>query len=314
MGINNIHVYGENITLSPIFQADLVLMNWACMSLLVVALTGVPPAHAQATDSGASRTQLVLDDGDAWIGVMGSETDSARTVSATGEVQATVKSKRATRDTLLHRERAGRFEQRDPNDTRLIFGPTARALEPGRGHVSVYQVLVPSVAIGVGRSVNLVGGMSLLPTDRGQLVYAAPKITIRQTPRHAVAVGALIGTIVGEERDGFGGLLYGLNTWGRSSGAVTVGAGMVVGNEGAFTNQPLLVMGGEYRVGEHIKLLSENYVFAGDESTLLFSGGIRFFGDTLAAGFSLFSTLERLDDSGGLPFLPFLSFTYHFGR
>ena len=75
-------------------------------------------------------------------------------------------------------------------------------------------------------------------------------------------------------------------------------------DEGVFTEQPVFVAGGEYQVSDHVKFLSENYVFMGEGSNVLFSGGIRFFGDNLAAGLSFISFSNLLSDAEGFPLFP----------
>ena len=77
-----------------------------------------------------------------------------------------------------------------------------------------------------------------------------------------------------------------------------------------------MLVGGEHQLSNSTKLLSENYLYLGDEVTIIFSGGIRFFNDTLAADLGLFSSPDLIGaiGGGGFPFVPWLGFAYNFSN
>ncbi|HGY57063.1 MAG TPA: hypothetical protein ENK44_15245 [Caldithrix abyssi] len=64
-------------------------------------------------------------------------------------------------------------------------------------------------------------------------------------------------------------------------------------------------------MGRYTKLISENWIFVGGDVHLL-SGGIRFFGENLAADFALIFPLMG-EGIKGFPFLPWIGFAYNFG-
>lgn len=288
---------------------------WSLFLFLILALPLT--AHAQTPDSTAAdssdgkRIRLVLSDGSTLIGQVTSETDSTlqfRTVSGS---TLSVEKRQITERERLFQRRDGRYLEPDPSPTRLVFTPTGRPLGQGNGYFSVYQVFFPFLAVGVTDRVSVAGGLSLIPGVSGQLFYFAPKVTLAKRPRNNTSVGMIAATVLGEG-EGVGGVVFGLHTLGRSSGALTGGVGVAFGNEGAFTEQPVFVVGGEYQVGNHAKLVTENYVFSGQASTVLVSGGIRFFGDHVFGSLSFFTAPEILGESEGFPFVPFISFGYNF--
>ena len=109
------------------------------------------------------------------------------------------------------------------------------------------------------------------------------------------------------------GIVYGATTYGTPRAALTVGLGYgYVGGE--FSDNPVLLIGGEAQAGNSIKFISENWFPIGSDVSLL-SLGIRAFGDNLAVDFGFFYPLYR--GSGipsGFPLIPWLGMIYNFGH
>lgn len=100
----------------------------------------------------------------------------------------------------------GELWRTDPNHTRLLFAPTARALKAGQGYFSVYEIFFPFVAVGVTDFFTLSGGFSLFPGVESQLLYIAPKITPVHLEKFDLAAGVLYIKI--PEEDEGAGILY----------------------------------------------------------------------------------------------------------
>ena len=263
--------------------------------------------------SSSEPMRLRLRDGSEVVGIIEEETDDVlrfRTLS--GVVMEVPRDQVKSMQRLEGRIVNGEVLRVDPNHTRLLFAPTARPLGNGRGYLAVYEIFFPFVAYGAGSAVSLSGGVSLIPTAAGQLVYAAPKVTVYQQQNRAVAVGGLASTFVGDDEGGTAGILFGAGTLGGPERSVTVGAGWgFVDDE--LADRPLLLLGGDVQLSNHVKLLSENYLLPGIDDAIILSGGVRFFGDQLAADLAFF-TVPAAWDEGGFPFFPWLGFAYNFGR
>ena len=77
----------------------------------------------------------------------------------------------------------------------------------------------------------------------------------------------------------------------------------------------MLMLGGELQVSNAVKLLTESYVVVSDgEADLLVGGGVRFFGERLAADLGAFIAPEAVGDTDVVPFAPWLGFSYSFGN
>lgn len=280
------------------------------VTLCLFGLVCVPEVDAQAAEE-APPVRVVLTDGSRHVGHIEREDDAEVVLRTLSGVTMTIPRAQIVRIEPAEVVRRGDAVLRaDPNHTRLLFAPTARALQSGEGYVALYQIFLPFVAVGVSDAVALAGGLSLLPGVSEQLVYAAPKVTPYRRGDLAVAVGAFAATITASE-GGVGGIVYAVGTKGGPSAAVSFGAGFLFGG-GDFIETPILLLGGEYQVSNNVKLLSENYVIPAAENLAIVSGGIRFIGDRLAGDFGLFTSPEVITE-GGLPFFPWLSFAYNFG-
>lgn len=203
----------------------------------------------------------------------------------------------------------GRFVRTDPNTSRLLFAPTGRQLSAGTGYFADYYVFFPTLAFGVTDFLALSGGMSLLPGLDSQLLYFAPKLTLRPSPNTGLAMGFLYLAIPEDEDDL--NLGYVVTTLGGDRGGTTIGVGLPLSSDTG--RDPIFLIGGEAQISNSAKLITENWIFTGGDDFTLFSGGIRFFGDKLAVDLALITAKEAWEEDG-FPFAPWVDFSVFFGR
>lgn len=286
-------------------------LSWAALfAAAILPLLQSDVARAQDTtayDVGTS-VRVVLIDGTVHVGEIQSIDEAIVVLESGGRVRTSIPRERIRR---IENVDGVRFPTRDPNNSRLLFAPTARPLAHGSGYVAVYELFFPFVAVGLHDVVTLSGGVSIIPGVRSQALYLAPKATLYSRRDLSVAVGGFIGTTT--RFDDSGGLLFGIATYGRPDAALTFGAGFAF-VEGEFSTRPALLLAGEYQVSNVVKLISENYVVPGYADAILASGGIRFFGRRLAADVGLLTTPTALGDAEGFPFFPWLGFVYNFAQ
>jgi len=282
--------------------------------LLSVSGTAVLPARAQDRPAAPTDTVQVVEvqlrDGSRVVGTVVSETATQLVLRTTGGAMVTIPVDQVeSRRVVTGRIRDGRYYTPDPNGSRLFFTATGRPIGAGRGYFADYYVLFPFVAFGAGDILSVGGGVSLIPGSTEQLIYFAPKLTLVNTGTTAVAAGVLAGTVTSSET--WAGILYGVGTFGSVEKAVSLGVGFAWG-DGDVSDTPVFLLGGEIRVGNWIKLITENYVVPGQEDGLLLTGGVRFFGERLAADLA-FITIPAAFEDEGFPFVPFVGFAYNFG-
>lgn len=254
--------------------------------------------------------ELRLLDGSRLVGTIESESATEIVVRTSGGAVVRIPVDQIeSRRVVTGQMRGGQLMVRDPNGSRLFFASTGRAVGKGRGYFADYYVFFPFVAYGVTDFATLGGGVSLIPAAESQLLYLAPKLTLYERGNTAISAGVLAGTLTNDET--WGGLLYGAGTFGSTDGAVTLGVGFAWG-DGDVDDTPVLLVGGEVRVGKSVKLITENYIIPEVEDAVLLSGGIRFFGERLAADLAFFYL--PAEDWDGWPFIPFVGFAYNFGH
>jgi hypothetical protein len=159
----------------------------------------------------------------------------------------------------------------DPNISRLLLGPTARSLKRGESYLDLVGMIVPLVQVGVTDRLSIGAGAPLLiPGIRpDEAVVVTPKIQLFETGRTAAAVG-LVHLVVDRRRHN--GLAYAVATRGTRDTAVTLGMGYLYEGWGQQGGAPVLVVGGEKRVSDRVKVIAENYVGL---RTALVSAGVR---------------------------------------
>ncbi|MDX1675137.1 MAG: hypothetical protein R3314_10120, partial [Longimicrobiales bacterium] len=215
---------------------------------------------------------------------------------------------------------SGTVWHEDPNATRLFFAPTARSLPAGRGYVSVYELFMPFVAVGVHDRITLAAGTPLVfsSQESERLLWFAPKVQLFRHQNAAAAVGVLHFWLAGhqsycrpedpycQDDPAHNGVAYGVLTLGSEDEAVTLGGGAAYSGF-ALAEDPLVFMaGGEVRTSKGLKLITENYLFPGG-SFFILSGGLRFFGEKLTADLGLFAPLwQGMDTFVALPLVNFV--------
>ncbi len=282
------------------------------LALLALALTfALPRAAAAQVDTVAARADSLyairLTDGSTLYGRIVEDTGATLTVRTQAGV--TVRLERRQIESMAPMDARvvhGRVRSGDPNTTRLFFGPTARAVGAGRGYLGVYEVVLPFLTYGITDRISISGGTPIIPEVIGEFWYFAPKITLVETGKTAIAAGVLGIAVEGETA----GIVYGVGTFGDTDAALTTGLGFGF-SDGDLHNQAVLMLGGERRVGASTKLISENYVipgFDGEEGAVV-SGGIRFFGERLSADLGIAITPT---DCSGACWIPLVNFVYSF--
>ncbi len=281
--------------------------------LFLPVVNSASPAFASPDSADTSKVYRVeLKDGSSFIGALESETaDSLRIRLASGSRLTVARSSVTDVEELKGNLVNGRYVKSDPNRSRLFFAPTARPVAAGSGYFAVYELFFPFFAVGIADVVTLAGGISVFPGATSQAYYLGPKITI---PLHSetfsVAVGGHYMNAFSNNETGLG-IVYGVTTIGSRTAALTAGIGYGY-FEDEFSDNPLLLLGGEVQISGSVKLISENWIPVNADVAVL-SFGVRFFGENLSADFGLYYAATG-ESTEGFPFLPWIGFSYAFGK
>lgn len=256
--------------------------------------------------------RIVLKDGSEIVGHIESETDTTVTLRTLSNVVSSIpKSVIASRGPASGYVQGTAYFRKDPNGTRLFFGPTARTLNAGQGYFSVYEIFFPAIGIGVTDWMDVSGGLSLFPGAEEQIYYLSAKVAPIQIQNFDLAAGVVFLNVTGNPEDFDGaGIVHAIGTYGSEKAALTVGLGWGFSGDD-ISNNPVFILGGELRVSNSIKLITENW-FPPSSDVQLISFGLRFLGERLAADFGFWYPAGG--DPEGFPLVPWIGFAYNFGN
>jgi len=282
------------------------------LSLVICSFPQTFAGETSDTTRAGIVQKIVLKDGNVIVGVVESEfRDSLVVVLASGGRIVLPRSSMESMNVLKGQIVGGRYMRIDPNESRLFFGPTARPVRAGSGYFSVYELFFPYLAVGIGDIVTLAGGITIFPLASSQVFYLGPKISIPlNSETVSLAIGGHYFNAFDSGTDG-AGIVYAVSTIGGQMASVTIGGGYGY-VEGEFSDNPILMVGGEVQLSNSAKLISENWFPLSGEGSLL-SFGVRFFGENLSADFGFYYPVTS-ESSEGFPFIPWLGFSYAFGK
>ncbi len=279
---------------------------YVALSLVILTIPGFLFAAPDSTQTRIYR--IVLSDESTLIGTISSEDDSTIQFKTLSGLEVIIPLDLIEKKTEISSKIVeGKVWRTDPNQTRLFFAPTGRALKGGQGYFSVYELFFPFIAVGVTDYLALAGGLSLFPGADQQLLYLAPKITPLQLEKFDLSAGLLYIFIPNDEEDA--GIFYGVGTYGNEAASITFGLGFGFSG-GDVADKPVYAVGAELRSSNSVAFITENWFIPNSEFQIV-SFGLRFFSENLAADFGLIHPLGA--DTRGFPFFPWLGFAYNFG-
>lgn len=176
----------------------------------------------------------------------------------------------------------------DPNTTRLLIGPTGRALEAGESYLDVIGISVPFVQIGITDRLSVGAGSPLLfpGLTPFEVYWLTPKFQLYSGRKTSAAVGVLHGNADSD----IAGIVYAVATRGSADAAVTAGVGYAYRrSDKGYGAAPVVMIGAERRLSPHSKVLTENYAGTGFG---MLSGGLRFWRGRTAFDFGVITQLE----------------------
>jgi hypothetical protein len=291
--------------------------------------TAAPAPDSSTTSKDARPGDIVvltLKSGTRLVGrIVGEDGATVRFATLEGfEVhvpKASIQSKATQREDADDEDEGGAGQRHsDPNYSRLMFSPTGRPLEKGHGTFSDYYVLFPSLSYGITNNISISGGMSFIPGIGvgEQLFYVAPRVGAQFSDNFALSGGVLYATAgLDSDESLSGGIAFAVATVGKPDLSLTAGFGYAFTKaefDSEWQESPLIMLGGSARLSDHIALVSENWFFLDGETRFSeqpLALAARFIGDRLSADVGIVFNSAILEE--GLP-VPWLSFSYHFGR
>jgi hypothetical protein len=291
----------------------LTTMAWVALSVLFPVTAsgtpGEPQTRLSKIDLRVPATQeiqrLTLIDGSTLYGSVESIADDSITFRTLADAVLTIsrsniRDLRVVSGHLVH----GELRPRDPQQTRLFFGPTAKSLEHGEAYAGLYYFHVPFFQVGLTDRFSIGGGspilLTLLTGEFG--VWITPKLQVVSGDSMQMAIGAISTISDGPDVS----LLYGVSTVGGPDRSVSIGVGY--GYHGA--NGIVVMAGAEARTSRRVKWMTENW-FTPDGKGV-FGGGFRLLGERFSADVGLMLVLDRDEPHMSALPLPVFGVAWHF--
>lgn len=251
---------------------------------------------------------IVLTDGSELIGyITGEDSMSIKFRTQSGTILSINRSQIKSTESERSDYRIGS----DPNESRLLFAPTGKTLKGGTGYFSVSELLFPMIAMGLTDYITVAGGISIVPGAEAQLFYLNGKVRVLKVKNFDLSTGLLYTNVTSSSESGLTEL-YAIGTYGTDNISLTLGGGLSFTSNSSET-YPILIIGGEARVSNSVKFVSENWIPTEPKSGKIFSIGVRFFGKRLAGDFGLILPVDNRGETiRGWPFIPWIGLNYNF--
>lgn len=198
----------------------------------------------------------------------------------------------------------------DPNAFRLLFAPTSETLPANHGTIQMAEIVVPTVNYGILDELIVRGGITPFAISSHVLYYGFAGLQIFDYDGFAGVGGVAFTNATGDARS-WESTMYGFGVIGYTTPDFGIYGGFGGGYSGKTeSSTALLMLGGEYSLSAHNKLISENWIIS-ETQTNAFALGIRSFGSLLSFDIGVIAITE----SHSLKFtqlLPWVALSIHF--
>jgi hypothetical protein len=260
------------------------------------------------------KTQMItMQDGSTLVGRITAIGDSdVKFQTDMGEMTIVIAKIREIKEVSVSSIKGGQYWFPNPNRTRLLWGPTARTLDAGKGYFYDLWIFFPGLAYGITDNFMIAGGASIIPGVDNQMFYVMPKLGFAAGKNLDLAV-SLQAFRLWDETFYFG---LGNMTYGTDDRSITCGLGVAFTDE-KMADKPAATLGGECRLSRRTALVGESWFIPGDaDEGVLAIGALRLFGEQLTVdigvGLSLESNSVDVTAEDEIDWLPYVDFVWNF--
>jgi hypothetical protein len=197
----------------------------------------------------------------------------------------------------------------DPNDARLFLAPTARPIRKNVLLISDVEVLFPMIGYGIENIGSIMGGVSFLPRAKEQLVYLNVKATPFKFKNGDIAAGLIYFNWTAHSSDR---LLIGYAGATLGTPFASFSSGFGLGADINYIKTGFILLGGEVRISEGTKLLTENWIFTKSYFNSMSFLGIRAFGSNIAFDIAILKLWGEKSSEWQIEMFPYISLTLNY--
>lgn len=281
---------------------------------LLVSLIILPFFSDAQTKQDSIKTRVETIDGNEYIGVIQEKTaDKIRLkTDKLGEITILTSDIKRISEVTQAIAKDGTYWLDNPQATRYFWAPNGYNLKAGEGYYQNVWVFFNQAVFGLTDHIS--AGAGVVPL----FLFAGAPTPAWITAKFSVPVvenkfnlgaGALVGTVIGEEKTGFG-ILYGISTFGSKDKNLNIGLGWAFAG-GEMAKNPTVNISGMIRTGPKGYFITENYFIGTTDEfvVMMMIGGRRIIKRT---GLDFGAVIPISSAMDGLVVAPWLGFTIPF--
>jgi len=274
----------------------------------IIFLIGFPTLSSAQNKQDSIKSRIETTDGNEYIGIIQEQTSEKIRLRTDklGEITIPVTDIKRISEVTQVVAKNGTYWLDNPQATRYFWAPNGYNLKAGEGYYQNVWILFNQAVYGL--SDHFSAGIGVVPL----FLFAGTSTPAWITAKFSVPVvenkfnlgaGALLGTVIGEEKTGFG-ILYGLTTIGSKDQNLNIGLGWGFAG-GEMAKNPTVNIGAMIRTGPKGYFITENY-FIGtpDEFVVLMMLGGRRIIKRVGLDFgAIIPIASEMDDFIAIPWL-----------
>jgi len=262
------------------------------------------------------RVQIETIDGNEYIGVILNQTKESIEIKTDKIGNITIPQSEIRKISKISTIKAkdGTYWLDNPQATRYFWAPNGYNLKQGEGYYQNVWVLFNQFVYGFADHFS--AGIGTMPMFLLSSPYTPVWITAKvsvpvEKDKFNIGAGALMGTVVGESKSGFG-IIYGIATIGSKDKNLNVGLGWAYAG-GEIAKNPTMNISAMIRTGAKGYFLTENYIIGTTDEVAVLSmiGGRRMIKHT-GLDFGLMMPFAKGMDT--FVAVPWLGLTVPFGN
>lgn len=263
-------------------------------------------------DSTKNRIETI--DGNEYIGIILEQTSEKIRLKTDNLGEITISAFEIKKITPITQVLAkdGSYWLDNPQATRYFWAPNGYNLKKGEGYYQNVWILFNQAVFGL--TDHFSAGVGVVPlflfagTETPAWITAKFSIPVIEN-KFNLGAGALVGTVIGIEKTGFG-ILYGITTFGSKDQNLNIGLGWGFAG-GEMAKNPTVNISGMIRTGRKGYFITENYFIGTPDEfvVLMMVGGRRIIKRT---GLDFGAVIPIAEDMGGFIAIPWLGLTIPF--
>lgn len=197
----------------------------------------------------------------------------------------------------------------NPHPSRYFYTPSAIPMDKGEVYIQTLYAVAYQVQFGVTENFSLGATTTIVGTP----LALTAKYSVKIDDKNTIAFGGLAGIVGWGTRTNLG-IGFGAYTHGTKESNITIAGGYAWINEknNGGGNSPVMSLSGNQRLSKNLSLMGELWYLP--EVGVFFGGPCFRLYNNKKSSFDLGIWSVNASNSGGIPFIPVVGYTYKFEK